>query len=247
MTSRRVVALVLFVAVAGAAFGAALLAAGGARAAAPGKTLWTRQMSTAYGRDDSPEGLAVAPDGSVYVLSKIRWGAGGDDVMLGLVKYSRGGVKRWQRTYRTSGAFSDSPVALALDREGNAYVVGNTFTAGMVNEGLLIRYTAAGRRSWVRRFAGATTGSDAFYDVACDANGNAVVCGRENVTATQAKFFVRKYGAGGSVKWTRRYGPGQAWSDGAEALAIDRKSGRSTSAAASRRPSRRLTRAPPTS
>lgn len=225
MGSRRIIALVVFVAVLGAALGAALASAGGAHAATPGKVLWSKRMTTAYGRDDYPQDMKVAADGSVYVLSKVRWGDNGDDTAIGLVKFSPTGTKRWQRVFRTSGALQDSPMGLALDGKGNAYVVGNTITAGSVNEGLLVKYTAAGKRRWVRRFAGATTGSDALLAVACDPAGNPVVCGRENVSTTEGRIFVRKYGAGGSVKWTRRHGPGGQWADGAEALAIDKKTG----------------------
>lgn len=225
MTSRRVIALVVFVAVLGAAAGAALLAAGSARAATPGKVLWSKRMSTAYGRDDFPRGMAVAPDGSVYVVSRVRWGDNGDDTLIGLTKYSPGGTRRWQRTFRTSGALQDSPVGLALDRKGNAYVAGNTITAGGVNEGLLVRWTAAGKRSWVRRWAGTTTASDWFTDAACDPHGNVIVCGHENLSPTTAGFFVREYGPGGSARWTKRWGPGQSTGDGADAVAVDKKTG----------------------
>jgi len=106
----------------------------------------TRAWATTYdgGGADKPTGIALGPDGSVYVT-----GRAGDN--FATVKYSSSGVQQWVATYTGPFAGPDWAVALAVDSSGNAYVTGVSRTAsgpGGFNHISTLKYDSAGARLW---------------------------------------------------------------------------------------------------
>ena len=91
---------------------------------AAGGFLWARTYGGAPNEDDAASGVAIGPDGSVYVTGHTP-GAGQRPDLL-LQKYSAAGNHLWTRTYNgvTNGA--DRGESVAVGRDGSVYVTGVT-------------------------------------------------------------------------------------------------------------------------
>src|SRR4051812_34198345 len=97
-------------------------------AAAPlrGQTLSFQQTFGGAGFDRA-EDVAVAPDGTIYVVGETpSFSAGGDDDIL-LLKYAPNGTLLLQKTYGTAGPVNDEFAnGIAVAPDGSVYVCGNS-------------------------------------------------------------------------------------------------------------------------
>jgi hypothetical protein len=98
----------------------------------------TRAWAKIYdgGRDDKPTGIALGPDGSVYVT--------GDPNYL-TVKYSRSGVEQWAVHY------GGHATALVVDEAGSAYITGYVIIGSPPNTTThiaTVKYDSAGAQKW---------------------------------------------------------------------------------------------------
>ncbi|MEO8614531.1 MAG: SBBP repeat-containing protein, partial [Luteolibacter sp.] len=125
----------------------------------------------------------------------------------------------WARNY--GGRLLDSANGVAVDAQGNGYVVGSfqgTATFGsttLVSAGgqdiFLAKLNAQGELLWVKQAGG--TGDDVGYGVAVDTDGNALITGYYIQSATFGQttishtggydLFVAKYNSTGVLNWVR--------------------------------------------
>jgi hypothetical protein len=178
-----------------------------------GEVLWTRQFGT--GQEDVADGVAVHPNGAVYVagytLGDLQ-GTSKGDVDAFLRKYSATGNVIWTRQIGTTT--SDYAVDVDVDTEGSAYIVGYTFgsfvggNAGGV-DAFIRKYGSAGTKQWTDQFG--TMDDEFALAVGVDASGRAHVTGYTggSLAGPNAGFydaFVRRYRANGTVAWTEQFG-----------------------------------------
>jgi|APTNR8051073442_1049403.scaffolds.fasta_scaffold07534_1 hypothetical protein len=116
-----------------------------------GRTLWKRQPGTrSY---DSASDVATDAEGNVYMVGRTNGSLGGlhmgaNDAIV--IKYDRDGHNLWRDQPATTG--DDWAAGVAVDADGNAYVVGYTSGSlpGYVNLGkadaFLIKYAPGGPR-----------------------------------------------------------------------------------------------------
>jgi S1-C subfamily serine protease len=67
-----------------------------------------------------PMAMAVGADGSVYVAAGVGYAEGSD---YGVVKFDRAGNRLWSATYGGAANGYDVATDIAVDHEGNAYVI----------------------------------------------------------------------------------------------------------------------------
>ena len=178
-----------------------------------GVLAWTRQFGT--GANERAFGVATDANGHVFVAGRTTGAldgpnAGGTDAFIR--SYTREGDLRWARQFGTSSA--DVATGVAIDANGNVYVVGNTAGAleGAGEGGLdvFIRsYDGDGERRWTRQFG--TSSDDEALGVATDAHGNVYVTGITSGALEGDGFsgldgFVRSFDGDGVVRWTRQFG-----------------------------------------
>ena len=193
------------------------LSVGGASAEDDG---WTRQFGT-EGRD-AATGVAVAGDGSLYVLGWTTLVLPDQTSMGGLRdsfvrKYSQNGNELWIRQFGSEE--DDTPEGIALDDQGNLYVVGRVYAhlPDQSNEGLndafLRKYDSDGTEIWTRQFG--TEERDSARSVVVDGGGSVYVVGETKgafpgFTHKEAyrAAFVRKYDGDGNELWTRQFSTG---------------------------------------
>lgn len=115
--------------------------------------------------------VAVDPEGNAYA-------AGWDSPGIILVKYSSTGKEEWSRSY---GKVNAVAMSVALDRQGNIYLVGrcNDGWEGQPNQGsgdfYLMKCNNAGEKLWVRSYGGPRMDWGAY--VAVDPAGNVLAVG----------------------------------------------------------------------
>jgi len=190
---------------------------------------WVHQLGTAG--DDSASGVAVDGDGNVYVTGvtegtlpgSSETGAGSNDVFV--ASYRSDGTTRWVHQLGTVG--NDEGSGVAVDGDGNVYVVGYTYGAlpGSSETGagqadvFVAGYASDGTKRWVHQLG--TAGNDEGSGVAVDGDGNVYVVGytygalpgSSETGAGQADVFVAGYASDGTKRWVHQLGS-SSWDSG---------------------------------
>jgi len=178
---------------------------------ASASTLWTVDL----GDNVHNAGVAVDAAGNVYVAGvtadalPMQTSAGGSDAYV--IKYNAAGSLQWGAQFGT--ASTDTATSVAVDANGNVFVVGDTCetlqgqSAGAC-DAFVRKFTSSGAVSWTRQFG--TEVSDSARQCAVDASGAVYIAGDTEGTLgprTGARDgFVRKYATDGGVAWTRHVG-----------------------------------------
>ncbi|MFY0607793.1 MAG: hypothetical protein JXR10_13835 [Cyclobacteriaceae bacterium] len=103
--------------------------------------------------------------GNIYLLGSNENSSFDDDIIL--VKYNSSGFV-WERTY--DGGHDDTPKALAVADDGNAYIVGSRDASGSGKiEALVLKYTSAGTLAWSDSYNYSGGGSSIYDGVFNDA------------------------------------------------------------------------------
>ncbi len=194
---------------------------------ADGEVVRTLQFGSA--EDDSIQGVAVDPDGNIYVVGETEGVVGealvGDDD--GFVrKYDPEGTVLW--THQFGSDDTDYARSIALDGSRAVYVAGHT-SGDLVepNQGnydaYVQRYDADGENPMSWQFG--TENWEHAYGIAVDSAGNFYVTGYTTGDLGSANLgsgsdaFLRKYTSAGTVLWTRQFGTSS--NDEGNAVRID--------------------------
>ena len=190
--------------------------------AASGDGLWERRYDG--GQNDDAYALALDGKGNVVVVgsSEKSWVEG-----FMVVKYSPSGAKLWSRRYSVGGG-GDIATHVAIDKQNAIYVTGTSWQYNKWKDDYLtVKYSAAGKKLWTRRYNGTASGNDVPAGIAIDPVGNIVVTGssagvRPGALDWDADFTTIKYSPAGAVKWTKRLKGFTGGNEGAKGLAIDK-------------------------
>lgn len=183
-----------------------ILAAALVGGAAHGQTL--RSQTTWGGQQsDTAEGVAVASDGSSYLVAltdSFTFNQFGEPrAAIALVKFSANGSLVWQRLWTGEtqrGGLGGPSVALSAD-QASVYVSGITNANG--GDAVLLKFDAEGNFLWQRAW-GSSTGREEAFAVATDAQGAVYISGsQDKFDSTPVKQFVVKFNAAGALQWQR--------------------------------------------
>ncbi len=118
-----------------------------------GHRLWTRLWDGGRRKGDNVAGLAC--DGRGHVYAAVNSWLPGDVQKGSLIKYDDAGKRLWQRGYQgVSGSGGTLYYDVAVTRTGTAWVGGYVTRPDEITRWLTVRYSAAGKRQWVRRWDG---------------------------------------------------------------------------------------------
>ena len=189
--------------------------------AASGTQDWAVTLAGTQGR-----GIAVAGDGSVYVVGDANGSAGLSYVVAALDPAT--GTQRWLTGYTSpvtgTAASSDEPYAIAVSRDGTQVAVtgkAGRSDSGAAAYGTLDLAASDGHIRWSAAFAPTATESDTAASIAFRPDGGAVfVTGdQNNVNQGQHSYATVAYDtAAGTQTWAQSYSNGTT--DAATALGV---------------------------
>lgn len=184
-----------------------------------GDLLWARQYGGSSGRDDAAEALATDAAGNIYVTGDSVNAAGNLDVVT--IKYRPDGTRAWVRLLDSPSKKLDRGLVISV-RGAAVYVAGVSRRAGSADDVVLIKYSTAGKREWVRHYDDPLHLSERVTGIA--STGNSVyLCGAGKVgVAAPGDALLLKYDTKGALKWAR-YAGGKAGADMWNDVAVNGK------------------------
>ena len=191
-----------------------------AKIKADGGRTWLRGYNSYRKRGDYGEQIACSSRG-VWVGGNIDKPKGSADTVL--LHYSATGHRDWVHTWDDSLHKAENIADLGVDRFGNAYLAADFWPSATAHKGVLIKYSHAGARRWIRTYRGVSgagaTGGTNFADLAVSSSGTTWLVGDVH-DGTSSGWLVIKYTAAGKRAWATRWPlsgsveptNGQAWS-----------------------------------
>jgi uncharacterized delta-60 repeat protein len=182
-----------------------------------GNELWVARYDGPGRFEDIAWAIAVDGSGNVYVT-----GHSFEGDLLGYsfatIKYDAAGNQLWVARY---GRGRSGAKALAVDKEGNVYVTGQTQGVEPTDYAT-IKYDTNGNQLWIATYRGPGRGEDRATALAIDAGGNVYVTGESRGdSSTQIDYATIKYDTNGKELWVARYDGPENREDEATALAVD--------------------------
>ncbi len=170
---------------------------------------------------------AVVPDGrgGVFVTGRSNAVAGNAAADYLTIHYDASGSARWTARYNGPGNAGDFPTAAVLDRAGNLYVTGYSWTGSVPQyDYCTVRYdTTSGDTVWVRRYDGTASSpkADFAYGITTDDSGYIYVTGRAGEVGSWYDATTVKYHPNGGQVWVNRFDAGDLGLDGGSHIAVD--------------------------
>jgi hypothetical protein len=185
-----------------------------------GVILWAARYNGTLNNDDRALSVAVNSTGNAYVTG---WSAGADNTYdMVTIMYDSAGAQKWIAIYASPEHKNDMAAALALDKNGNTYVTGRSYTSGQDDgDYIVIRYDSTGTERWVARYDGPGGGDDEPRAIAVDSGGFVYVTGRSVGTDGSYDFATLKYSPSGILQWDVRYASPTKSDDDARSIVVD--------------------------
>jgi uncharacterized delta-60 repeat protein len=178
---------------------------------APDGTLLLQQTYGTAGGFEDGNGVAVAPDGSVYVVGT------SDNSKALLVKFDPNGTLIWQRTW--GGTLGEAGLGIAVSGDGaSVYITGQTLSFGAGNiDAFLVKFDASGNLVWQRTWGGPINETAQAVTVAGD--GSVYVAGDGNSFFGNDAILL-KFAADGTLIWQRDWRGATGQNDESAALGV---------------------------
>jgi hypothetical protein len=126
----------------------------------------------------------------------------------------------WAKTWNADRPGIVSNAKVVAKPGGGLYVAASLLRPSGNIDIAVLRYSAQGKRSWVRYYDGAAHALDWMEDVAVAPDGSLVVCGSTYTRSGKDDWVVLAYAPDGTRRWTRTVAGASGGSDVPKALAV---------------------------
>jgi hypothetical protein len=146
-----------------------------------GQQQWASTYSSAGSNLDEGRSVGLDGSGNVYVTGVLAFSEGGSSDDWGTIKYNSSGAEQWVRVYDGPAHIADEAFSIAVDVNGNSYVVGYGHGLTSGSDLTSIKYDTDGVEQWVQAYDGPLHGTDSGFDITLDLQGNVYVAGASGV------------------------------------------------------------------
>jgi uncharacterized delta-60 repeat protein len=185
-----------------------------------GVALWTNRYDGPANGNDRAVAAAVDGSGNVYVTG-VSKGSGTGTFDWETIAYSDAGVPLWTNRYNGPGNGDDEPRGVALDGNGDVFVMGYSTGSGGNPDYTTVKYSASGTALWTNRYNGTGNNSDFGNGLAVDKSGNVIVTGTSIGSGGDYDWATVAYSGTGVPLWTNLCNGSANSTDDAKAVAVD--------------------------
>ena len=114
-------------------------------------------------------------------------------------------VARYDSPVDSKDIYEDSAKAIAVDKDGNVYVTGESYEINTAHDYITIKYDTNGQQLWVNRYNGPESLGDFPSDITIDNEGNVYVTGKSMGKIPITEYATIKYDPDGQQLWVNRY------------------------------------------
>ncbi|UCD05370.1 MAG: SBBP repeat-containing protein [candidate division WOR-3 bacterium] len=175
-----------------------------------GDTVWARTYNGTADSSDMARDIVVDEAGNVYVTGSSRHSGTLSDIIT--IKYDSSGTEQWTARYNNPDTtLSDGGYGVAVDAEGNVYVVGQSQGIGTGSDIVTIKYDSLGSQQWVTRYNGPANDydtpstEDGGKCMAVDQDGNIYVTGVSRGATSVNDYVTIMYDPDGNEIWVAGY------------------------------------------
>jgi uncharacterized delta-60 repeat protein len=185
-----------------------------------GKQLWATGYK--HSKDYQDEARAITTDnfGNIYIT--------GNSVGVGYlndfttIKYNPEGEEEWVARYDGPGKYMNDANAMTLDKHGNIYITGASYSKSTYFDYATIKYNIYGEQVWVVRYNDSSNYRDEALAIVTDNDGNTYVTGYSEEYGSGKDYLTIKYNSDGEQLWVARYNGIGNDSDVAKGIALDK-------------------------
>lgn len=128
----------------------------------------------------------------------------------------------WNQRYNSPGNFNEDLIDMALDKNGNIYLTGNS---GAPSDIITLKYDNQGNLLWSRTYNGQSNGEDKTAKIFADNSGFVYVGGRTfNQMEFSSNYLILKYNSAGDLVWIREFSNQDSTVDAPTDMEIDNES-----------------------
>jgi len=187
-----------------------------------GIPLWTNRYNGPGNSIDKVYGVAVSPNGTVYVTGESDGGSSLTD--FATIAYSNTGVPLWTNCYNGPANEPEHSADLTVGADGTVFVCGysgNGHTNGYDFDFATVAYAETGAPLWTNRYHGGPKNYPEHAPaLAVGSDGSVFVTGYE-FNGGSDDFTTLAYSSAGVLLWTNRYNGPAGAADQPTALQID--------------------------
>jgi hypothetical protein len=173
---------------------------------------WIKQLGSGEGRS-----VCVDKDRNIYATGVVS--GTGDDIFI--AKLNPAGDTLWTYKYNGPANGNDRPGGIAVDKDQNCYVGGESPGGATNTDFVTIKINANGTFGWAQRYNGASNGHDYGKGIAVDASANVYVVGESYVYGAGQDACILSYTSGGSQRYVKTFNAGTVYDDSFYAVTID--------------------------
>jgi len=172
-----------------------------------GNQQWVQSFNGTGDNNENIRSLAVDGSGNVYVsgYSVMK----GQNRNFSIVKFNSSGVFDCEYSLDgTSVGSEDDANNIIIDNSGNAFASGFVKNKGTSNDLYWLSLNSLCDTNWTKTQDGSGYGSDKFYDMVTDGNGNFYLTGRIDADVSSTandNCFTMKTDANGNILWSKSY------------------------------------------
>lgn len=158
---------------------------------------------------DQPRVIKTDNSGNVFVLGN-TWNPNTyEDIAV--LKYNNNGGLNWSRIYNTTDTTREEAGDLAVDNNGNVFVVTTSSRLGK-SDAAILKYNSVGNLLWSSFYNPTNNMYDLSTSIALDNSGNIYVSGYSQINTNSSDIFLVKYNTNGQQGWVKTHkGPKGYW------------------------------------
>ncbi len=188
---------------------------------AAGNEKWVRHFK-GFGNGAMPAELQLDGAGNIVVTGTVEIYDGGASEDIYTIKYNTNGDTLWTAQFDSEQnpmIDEDAAKSLAIDPQGNIYIVGRNWKTERPGI-LVLKYTSAGTLEWQRNVG---SDDDAATQIIVDGSGNSYITGYKHTDSFGGNDVLTiKMDTEGIEQWWRVYdGPGGNRADGGVQMVLD--------------------------